>query len=42
MEYLPFSSMDESKGCFEDIIERYLGFIYNIHKILSKKMFRNI
>ncbi|AET01826.2 putative nuclear pore protein 84/107 [Medicago truncatula] len=24
MEYLPFSLMDESKGCFEDIIERVL------------------
>lgn len=25
MEYLPFSSMDDSKGNFEEIIERYLG-----------------
>ncbi|XP_027335081.1 nuclear pore complex protein NUP107 isoform X1 [Abrus precatorius] len=24
MEYLPFSSMDDAKGCFEDIIERIL------------------
>lgn len=24
MEYLPFSTVDDSKGSFEDIIERYL------------------
>jgi nuclear pore complex protein Nup107 len=38
MEYLPFSSLDKSKGSFEEIIERYLGFIYNISlKFYSKR-----
>lgn len=42
MEYLPFFSMDESKGSFEDIIERYLCFIYIIYEILLIKMSRYI
>lgn len=25
VEYLPFSSDDASKACFEDIIERFVG-----------------
>lgn len=30
MEYLPFSSGDDSKGSFEEIIERYLCFFLSM------------
>lgn len=37
MEYLPFSSEDDSKGNFEDIIERYVAFLFRIYENFTKK-----
>jgi len=35
MEYLPFSSGDDSKGSFEEIIERYVYLFFNIFLYIS-------
>ena len=35
MEYLPFSSGDDSKGSFEEIIERYVYLFFNMFLYIS-------
>lgn len=35
MEYLPFSLGDDSKGSFEEIIERYVFLFFNVFLYIS-------